>query len=198
MKQIIKKEKHELAIYKNKNEIFIPIGLDGIEIDHKKSNSQIKFRKWLSRAAFTLGSVEALFVGHQFYTNGFSISNMFDLMDAFEISVHLFEFGLIPALFTFSSTIRKRDGFFQQYFRLDDTIFEIKLSLFKRYKFQISDIKSLSIRPNRYNVTYLYVVMKDGSTKKVKWFQSFLLKEMQEVVDALFSEINTKISNNDN
>ncbi|WP_044202598.1 hypothetical protein [Flammeovirga sp. OC4] len=192
---IIKKEKSELANYKSKGKILIPISpTEGIDIEHKQTQKTKKLKKWIAGIAYGIGCSELLYILYQFYSSGFQFDHYFNMIDLLELSIHTAELSIVPASFYLAHKLPQKDHWMKQYFYLDQEVLEIKMSFFKKYTFELQSIRSYEFKTNTYNQTYLHIYQINGEKTSIKWFQSFLPKEQKVVLDALFNELDKRIN----
>ncbi|MBB6460978.1 hypothetical protein [Flammeovirga kamogawensis] len=164
---------------------------NGIDISHKNIDDKLKkLRNIVEKGSLLLLGIEMISVSYLLYTYGL---DYFNLWDALETSTQIVELSIIPGTYLLSKYQPKKYSRFNTFLSIDEDYIYIKLGLYKIHKVTLSSIKSFTIKPNKYNITYLNLELHNDKTTKIKWFQSFLIQEQQVVVDAFLRELQNRI-----
>ncbi|OHX65889.1 hypothetical protein [Flammeovirga pacifica] len=183
---VLKKRKSTLSNYKIDGEIFIPYTSVGFQT---KNNIVGKLKRWIGGLSLGMLSVNLSFNFYELYTHGLDYYDFYDWItfvpDVIEIS------GII-GLYTFARRMNKKSFLFEFLGLTDD---EIQINLFyKKHRIKLKDVLNYRFSTSRHNVNYLIFQLKNGNEYKIKWLQTFLIKEHQEIVDDYFEEIDKRIN----
>ncbi|MBB3698999.1 hypothetical protein KMW28_08500 [Flammeovirga yaeyamensis] len=181
----IKKRKSTLFNYKVDGEIFIPYTQDGIQTENRKV---LEIKRSLNAFSFVLIVTQVGYNFYELYTHGFDYFDMYDWMTFIP---DILELGFIVGLLNIARRVNKKSFLFNFFGLTND---EIQINLFfKKHRIKIKDVISYRFFTSQYNVNYLIFELKDGKEHKIKWLQTFLIKEQQEVVNDYFDEIDKRI-----
>ncbi|ANQ48914.1 hypothetical protein MY04_1538 [Flammeovirga sp. MY04] len=181
----IKKRKSSLSNYKHGKEIYIPYTSEGFKT---KNNIVGKLKRWVGGLSLGLISAELSFNIYELYSYGL---DSYVLLDWMTFVPDVLELGGFICLYTFARRMNKKSFLFE-FLGLTDEEIQINLH-YKKHRIKIKDVISYRFFTSQYNVNYLIFELKDGKEHKIKWLQTFLIKEQQEVVNDYFEEIDKRI-----